>query len=240
MTCTTRSPSGSRLNAVPDLSQQLGYQFEDPGLLELALSHRSAGSSNNERLEFLGDAVLDAVISAELVSRFPEADEGQLSRMRAHLVSGVSLAAMATEFGLPSHIRVGASEQPQRANRQRRSLLADTLEALVGAIYTDAGYLRCEQVVLAWFEQHLQAVRPDDVALKDPKTRLQEWLQARGEPLPEYAVESASGPQHHQRFTVSCRIERFSAPVLAEGSSVKRAEQNAAEQVLNRVTGDNA
>ncbi len=229
--CTTRFPSGKVLGQSQSLSEALCHRFNDPALLARALTHRSAGDPHNERFEFLGDAVLDTVISAELLRRFPAADEGQLTRMRASLVSGDSLAGIAADFGLGELLKLGTGERVS-GGRKRRSILADTLEAVVGAVYLDAGFDGAQAAVLQCFGARLDECRPDDIELKDAKTRLQEFLQARGQPLPEYELAETTGPQHRQQFTVACNITSLNASVSAAGSSVKRAEQNAAMQAL--------
>jgi ribonuclease-3 len=212
------------------LSRELGHSFNDPALLENALTHRSAGSGNNERLEFLGDAVLSFVISGELFSRFPEADEGTLSRLRATLVKGETLAKLATALRLGDHLRLGPGELKSGGFR-RESILADALEALFGAVYMDAGIDAARSVVMRLFAPRLADVRPD-AARKDPKTRLQEFLQSRRMPLPEYEVVSVEGDAHAQTFVVECRIDILPEPARGVGGSRRKAEQSAAEQAL--------
>ena len=174
------------------LTRRLGYQFKDPALLQLALSHRSVSRRrNNERLEFLGDSQLSLIISSEIFHRFPEAAEGQLTRMRAFLVRGQTLAEVARELGVGEYLILGGGELKSGGNR-RDSILADALEALIGAIVIDGGEDACRDVVLKWFADRLEQISPQSVR-KDAKTRLQEWLQARKHELPAYEVLSVTG-----------------------------------------------
>lgn len=212
------------------LSRELGHCFNDPELLESALTHRSAGSGNNERLEFLGDAVLSFVISGELFSRFPQADEGSLSRLRAALVKGETLAKLARAVHLGDYLRLGAGELKSGGFR-RESILADALEALIGAVYIDAGIDAARSLVMQLFAPRLAEAKPE-AAQKDPKTRLQEFLQSRHMPLPEYEVVSVEGDAHAQTFVVECRIDILPEPVRGIGGSRRKAEQSAAEQAL--------
>jgi len=218
------------------LQQALGCRLGDPALLELALSHRSVGSRNNERLEFLGDAVLGQVVSESLYRRFPEADEGQLSRMRVSLVKGTALAELAREIGLGEQLRLGAGER-SGGGRQRRSILADTLEALFGAVLLDQGYEACRDCILHLMDSRLSALDPAK-AVKDPKTRLQELLQGGGRPLPLYEVLDTRGEEHAQLFTVRCLLADTGDESRAEGSSRRAAEQGAAAQLLERLGGE--
>ncbi|MEM0953986.1 MAG: ribonuclease III [Pseudomonadota bacterium] len=212
------------------LQQALGYEFADRGLLELALSHRSVGGNNNERLEFLGDALLGNVIAEALYHRFPACSEGDLSRMRAALVSGESLAAMARELQLGDVLRLGQAERKSGV-RNRRSVLADAFEAVLGAIALDGGNsVACDRIQ-ALFASRLQAVSPE-VADKDAKTRLQEWLQARAQPLPSYVLAEVSGEGHQQVFTVDCSVQGADQAFTGVGSSRRRAEQAAAASAL--------
>lgn len=223
-----RSASGTDPGA---LERALGYRFRDRDLLQLALTHRSAsGSRNNERLEFLGDSVLGHVIAAELFTRHPGATEGQLTRARARLVNGETLSQLAAELGVGDHVRLGPGELKSGAWR-RTSILADCVEALIGAIHLDAGLDEARRCVLAWYGPRLDDVAPAALA-KDPKTRLQEYLQARGLPLPRYAVLETAGQAHAQQFHVSCLVDGLSGPVDAWGASRRIAEQVAAGQVL--------
>ncbi len=217
------------------LERALGHSFANRDLLQLALTHRSVSASrNNERLEFLGDAVLGVIIAAELFARFPRADEGELTRARARLVNGTTLARMANAFDLGSHLRLGPGELRSGGHR-RASILADSLEALIGAIYLDAGLPQATACVLAWYAPSFADFRLDDVH-KDPKTQLQEWLQGRGLPLPRYDVLETIGPAHEQRFHVSCMADGLSSPINAWGDSRRVAEQIAAAEVLRQLT----
>ncbi|NND54756.1 MAG: ribonuclease III [Gammaproteobacteria bacterium] len=217
--------------------KQLGYKFSDPELLRRALTHKSRSSVNNERLEFLGDAVLDLVISAELHHAFPDADEGYLSRLRSRLVRGETLAGVATELGVGDIVELGSGES-RSGGHQRRSILADALEALYGAIYLDGGFDAVRDVILEQFAGRLREL-PDDDELKDPKTLLQEALQSRGFELPQYTVTRKSGPPHKRRFEVRCVVDEFNIETEGKGSSRRKAEQRAAEAVLRQIdTGD--
>jgi ribonuclease-3 len=215
---------------------QLGHSFRDPALLEAALTHRSAGRANYERLEFLGDAVL-ALAAAELVfAEYPEADEGALSRYRAALVNGVTLAGIAVELGLGRQIRLGGGELKTGGER-RGSILSDALEAVIGAVYLDGGYDAARVAALRLFSGRLRSL-VDAASLKDPKTRLQEMLQARGLPLPSYAIETVSGEPHEQWFVASCDVEQLGLTARGEGSSRRRAEQAAAERLLEQLIAE--
>ncbi len=215
----------ARLQAV------LGYQFENPALLELALTHRSRGAHNNERLEFLGDSILNHLVAEQLFERFPEASEGDLSRMRAALVRGEVLAELARELSLGDEILLGPGER-KAGGRRRDSILSDALEAVVGALLLDGGHQLARERVLVWFAERLAAVSPQ-TAEKDPKTNLQEFLQARGSPLPEYHLVDVQGADHCQQFTVECRLSEPRLRQSGMGSSRRRAEQAAAGAVLD-------
>lgn len=207
-----------------------GYAFGDPGLLRLALTHRSSGSPHNERLEFLGDAVLGLVIGELLYRRFPELDEGALSRLRARLVSGEYLAGVAQALNLPDRVRLGLGERKSGGAR-RKTILAGTLEAVIGAVYLDGGLAGCLACIERWFGESL-AVVIRDPGDRDEKTQLQEFLQARGEPLPVYAVVAVSGPEHARRFEVSCTASLLEIPVSGAGGSRREAEKQAATAAL--------
>jgi ribonuclease-3 len=212
---------------------RLGYEPGDAALFELALTHRSAAGDNNERLEFLGDAVLNLLVAEHLYERFPDADEGTLSRLRASLVSGESLARIAAELQLGDALALGAGELKTGGFR-RESILADALEAVCGALYMDGGLSTARSVMLATLREALAGL--DALAeLKDPKTRLQEWLQARGLALPRYSVENVEGESHAQHFRVSCEVEALAQRADGEGSSRRRAEQAAASVLLTRL-----
>lgn len=217
------------------LDRVLGYECSDPALLCSALTHRSAGPGHNERLEFLGDAVLGLVVAEALYRRFPTADEGALSRLRSQLVNRQRLAEIAHGLELGEHLSLGEGEE-RCGGRQRESILADALEAIIGAIYLDGGLAACRKHVLPWFERGWTEIMPEAVA-KDPKTELQELLQARQFALPVYEVVSTSGKPHDRVFTVSCRSEGLDRAVTAQGSSRRRAEQAAARKALEALRG---
>lgn len=212
------------------LAKRIGYAFGDASLLKQALTHRSAGSPHNERLEFLGDAVLGVVIAEALFQRFPEADEGALSRLRARLVRKSSLAELGRELDLGGYLSLGAGEL-RTGGQSRDSTLADALEAIIGAIYLDAGYGSAADQVRRLFASRLDGLMLRQ-AEKDPKTRLQEYLQSHGHNLPEYQVVEVSGEPHTQQFEVSCRVEELGRESRGGGTSRRRAEQAAAQQML--------
>ncbi len=212
------------------LSRRLGYAFHDPVLLDCALTHRSADKTHNERLEFLGDAVLNLTISTELFQRFPAADEGDLSRLRAQLVKGETLSVIAAGLQLGEHVHLGGGELKSGGFR-RASILADTLEAIIGAIYLDGGMVKAKDFILQHFSEQLAAARID-ASLKDPKTRLQEIMQARGLDLPDYQVVQMHGQAHNQVFEVHCRVVLLDEPIVGRGSSRRKAEQESAQHTL--------
>lgn len=213
----------------------LHYEFENVDLLRRALTHRSASGESNERLEYLGDAVLDFVISEAVYRRRPAAAEGDLSRLRAHLVKDASLAAIARDAGLGDHLLLGGGEKKSGGHR-RDSILADALEALFAAVYLDGGFDATRDVVLRVFATRLEAL-PDAEELRDPKTRLQEWLQARGQGLPEYTLETVSGKAHQQQFEIRCTTGSMASSTSGRGSSRRAAEQEAARRMLELLTG---
>jgi len=215
------------------LRETLGYTPRDARLFETALTHRSSGSLNNERLEFLGDAVLGLITAQYLFERFESADEGSLSRLRARLVSGESLAQLATALSLGDWLVLGPGEL-KTGGARRESILADALEALCGALYLDGGLSAARTVMLRALGPALQAL-DSPVELKDPKTRLQELLQARGLGLPRYRVEAVEGELHAQVFRVRCEVAPMAACATATGSSRRRAEQAAAALVLSQL-----
>lgn len=213
------------------LQKQLNYQFHQPQLCQQALTHRSVSSkSNYERLEFMGDALLGVIIACYLYDRFPSEDEGRLTRLRSTLVRQDSLAAIAKDLKLGEHLILGSGEMKSGGHR-RESILADAVEALIGAIYLDSADLNVvRDVVLKWYAPYLETLEPKDT-LKDPKTRLQELLQGKRLPLPEYTLTAAQGEAHNQTFTVECRVEGASITV-GHGQSRRYAEQSAASQLL--------
>ncbi|MDJ0939260.1 MAG: ribonuclease III [Woeseiaceae bacterium] len=212
------------------LSETLDYRFRDSRLFELALTHRSSSGASNERLEFLGDAVLDFVVSDHVYRAMPDADEGDLSRLRASLVKDTSLAELARDLGLGEHLILGSGEQKTGGHR-RESILADALEAVFGAVYLDAGYDAARAVVELAFGTRFDEL-PDPRELRDPKTRLQEWLQARGRGLPDYELVNVSGKAHRQTFEVRCTVTDSELATDGDGSSRRNAEQQAAERML--------
>ena len=218
------------------LCRSIGYSFGNEQLLNTALTHRSVGSRNNERLEFLGDAILSFVISAELYQRFPDADEGALSRLRASLVKGDTLAIMARDLKLGDYLNLGSGELKSGGFR-RESILADALEAVFGAVYLDSDIDTIRTLILRLYDERIAAATPQ-ANLKDPKTRLQELLQARHQPLPTYNVVSMEGEAHAQTFVVSCEVEGLSEITHGTASSRRRAEQAAAEQALKLLEND--
>jgi ribonuclease-3 len=211
---------------------KLPYRFRDPALAELALTHRSIGRPNNERLEFLGDALLGAIVAEMLFQAHPNASEGELSRLRAQLVNGQALALIARELALGDGLRLGTGELKSGGFR-RESILADAFEASVAAVYLDGGFEACRDVVQQIFAPRIAALPRSS---KDAKTRLQEWLQGRGLPLPQYELTASHGEEHARTFDVSCSIAE-PLPVTAEGrgGSRRAAEQDAAETVLQRL-----
>jgi len=226
-----KAPSQQALDA---LQKRLGYRFVDVSLLTRALTHRSAARDHNERLEFLGDAVIGVVVASDFFDRFPQANEGELSRLRAGVVSGVSLAGIARSLKLSECLILGESER-KSGGRNRDSILTDTLEALAGAIMMDSSLSGARTVVSGWLQSMIEESTLDIVI--DAKTRLQEWLQARGEPLPEYVVTSVSGEDHAQCFQVQCKLGERGLTTEASGSARRRAEQTAAELMLDALAG---
>ena len=208
---------------------KLAYRFNDPALVQLALTHRSIGRPNNERLEFLGDALLGAIIAELLYEVHPKSNEGELSRLRAQLVNGQALAVVARELELGDELRLGPGELKSGGFR-RDSILADAFEAVVAAVYVDGGFDACRQTVRELFGERIAALRRSS---KDAKTRLQEHLQAGGWPLPQYELTASHGEDHAKTFDVSCSIsEPLPLTAAASGGSRRTAEQDAAESVL--------
>lgn len=217
---------------IPRLCRVLGYEFSTLALLDQALTHRSASSKHNERLEFLGDSILSIVISDALYHQFPKATEGDMSRMRATLVCGKMLAEIALEFKLGDYLKLGPGELKSGGFR-RESILADTVEAIIGAIYLDSDIETCRQLVLNWYQSRLASIKP--VNQKDPKTLLQEHLQGFKKPLPVYKVVNITGEAHAQTFTVECKVEELAKPVTGVANSRRKAEQLAAAEVLELI-----
>jgi ribonuclease-3 len=213
--------------------ERLGYEARDPQLFRAALTHRSAAGPNNERLEFLGDAVLNLVIARRLYAAFPHAAEGDLSRLRARLVSREPLAEIALALGVGGALQLGSGELKSGGFR-RQSILADALEALCGAIFLDGGLVAVEPVIARLFAARIEALPPPE-ALKDAKTRLQEYLQSRSLTLPRYAVLHIEGEDHAQAFRVSCEVAALGLRCEGRGSSRRRAEQEAAARMLDEI-----
>ncbi len=218
------------------VKDRLGYKFSSLALLEQALTHKSASVEHNERLEFLGDAILGSVVASALYRQRPDADEGTLSRLRALLVRGETLADAARELGLGQQINLGTGET-RSGGHQRGSILANTLEALFGAVYLDSGFDAAAGVITMVLGSRLSKL-PVEADLRDPKTRLQEWLQAKGFPPPEYVVDKTTGAPHVRTFVVLCRIDSLNFDVEGIGTSRRRAEQSAAEQALDQLAND--
>ncbi|EKE84805.1 ribonuclease III [Idiomarina xiamenensis] len=218
------------------LEKVIGYRFQRDDLVEQALTHRSASAKHYERLEFLGDSILSVVIADELYHRFPEAAEGDLSRMRATLVCGRALAKLAKQFGLGEFLVLGPGELKSGGYR-RESILADTMEALIGAVYLESGMDACRPMILSWYAESLAKIKPG-ISQKDAKTQLQEWLQARQLALPEYNVVETRGKAHNQQFTVSCEVAPISETVVGRGTSRRKAEQDAATKALAIIQGE--
>lgn len=218
------------MNDLERLSNRIDYQFNDLGYLESALTHRSAGKNHYERMEFLGDSILSFVISVELYVSYPSATEGELSRLRAHLVKGETLSELAADLQVGDFLRLGSGELKSGGFR-RKSILADALESLIGAIYLDGGLEPAQAFVLRLLRDKLDAIDLSD-ELKDPKTRLQELLQSKGLTLPEYEIIATTGQAHNQTFEVACRVSLLNVPVHGTGSSRRKAEQAAACKAL--------
>lgn len=216
-----------------ELEIKLNYQFKDEKFLKTALTHRSKGSEHNERLEFLGDAVVNFVVAEILYHQFPKATEGELSRWRASLVNRDALAELAKEFDIGSHLLLGPGEL-RSGGHERHSILSCTMEAIIGAIYLDGGFEVVRTRIMEWYEPWLQSLS-SAASHKDPKTLLQEFLQSRRLPLPIYTVENIEGEAHQQLFTVSCLVEGVAEKSYGQGTSRRRAEQNAAQAMLGEV-----
>lgn len=216
------------------LDKTLQYRFENAELFQQALTHRSATSHNNERLEFLGDAVLDFVISDAVYRARQDASEGDLSKLRASLVKDESLAQLALELGLGEHLILGSGERKSGGHR-RASILADALEAIFGAVYLDSGFNAASVIIEHVFAKRLREL-PDLEDLRDPKTRLQEWLQARGMELPQYELAAVTGKAHKQRFDVSCTVVAVSTVTRGESTTRRKAEQLAAAEMIHVLT----
>lgn len=215
------------------LSKKLGLSFKDPAWLVLALTHRSMGSKNNERLEFLGDSILGFVIAEVLFEKFPQASEGVLSRLRASLVNQESLADLARLHHIGDYLILGSGELKSGGYR-RASILSDALEAIMGAVLQDQGIESCKVWVLQLFKDRLAELRLDNWQ-KDPKTRLQEYMQARQADIPNYTLISETGLPHEKTFKVECSIALFDKKFIGTGVSRKKAEQHSAELMLEKI-----
>jgi ribonuclease III len=215
------------------LAKKLGIEFKQPKLFVRALTHRSAGADNNERLEFLGDAILGFIIAHKLYDAFSDADEGTLSRLRASLVNESSLAELAREQQFGDYLNLGSGELKSGGFR-RDSILSDAFEAVIGALFIDQGVVACEAMISRLFAEKLNALSVDNWQ-KDPKTQLQELMQANRMELPEYELVDVSGLPHEQKFTVKCSISSSSDACIGTGVSRKKAEQSAAEQLLDKL-----
>ena len=223
----------ARSKAIDALLNKLEYSFSDIGLLDEALTHRSYSSRNNERLEFLGDGILNFVIAHELFKLYPDVQEGDLSRLRANLVNKDSLAEIAGHLELGEVIRLGSGELKSGGFR-RPSILADAVESIFGAVYCDGGFEPCRELIIRLYANRL-ALTMDLQSLKDPKTQLQELLQSRHFSLPDYQVTNITGQAHAQVFHVKCNIEKMKIEVTGEGKSRRKAEQIAAGRAIIKV-----
>lgn len=223
------------MTSAGQIEQGLGHEFVSKHLLVQALTHRSFSATHNERFEFLGDAVLDCIASDLLCERFPDLPEGVLSRLRANLVKQDTLADMACELDLGSALRLGDGEV-KTGGRSRPSILADALEALIGAVFIEAGYGAARQTVARLFGARLTGLDPY-IDSRDPKTALQEWLQARHKPLPVYEISAVTGAAHAQAFRARCRVEALGLATEGEGSNRRTAEQAAASRALEQLQG---
>lgn len=219
------------IKPVSELARRLGHTFSEPALFELALTHRSCGKRNNERLEFLGDSILNFVIAEALYARFPEAREGQMSRLRARLVKGETLSEIARELEIGDYLRLGSGELKSGGFR-RDSILADAVEAIIGAIYLDTDMACARSFILAWFQSRLDGLDLNET-LKDAKTRLQEFLQSRRAALPKYELLSVEGEAHAQTFHIRCEVALLEQATEGVGSSRRQAEQEAARAALS-------
>jgi ribonuclease-3 len=221
---------------VEQLCRGIQYQFSDDVLLQTALTHRSASSRNNERLEYLGDAILGAIISDELYGRFPNLNEGQLSRLRSSLVKKESLAQVARGLELGDYLLLGSGEL-RSGGQSRDSIIADALEALLAAVYLDGGYIAAQKVILRLFNPRIAVLSPE-AEQKDPKSRLQEHLQAQHLSLPDYSIVEVTGDPHDQLFVVKCVVVDISQESIGRGSSRQKAEQDAAAILLRSIHDD--
>lgn len=224
-------------NQINQIENVLGYSFNDKKLIEIALTHRSAKGNNNERLEFLGDGILNFITAELLFKRFSELSEGDLSRLRSQLVKASTLSEVATKLNLGEFLKLGEGEL-KSAGWRRPSILADSVEAIIGAIYLDDGLEKARLFIEKWFNDHIKAIDPKKV-YKDDKSILQEFLQAHKTDVPEYIVVNIDGEPHAQTFHVQCTIKKLNIKVIGKGSSRKIAEQNAANSALKSLGNKN-
>ncbi|ABL02363.1 RNAse III [Candidatus Ruthia magnifica str. Cm (Calyptogena magnifica)] len=215
------------------LQKKINYQFKDLSLLKLALTHCSMGKNNNERLEFLGDSILGVIISKELYQRFPNIDEGKLSRLRSHLVRDQTLTQLSAGLELSNSLILGFGELKSGGYR-RESIQADAIEAIFGAVLLDSNFETTSTVVLDLFEMLLNNISPDD-SLKDPKTQLQEYLQKYGNVLPKYELTDTIGKDHNAIFTINCLLKDQNLQVSQSAKSIKKAEQSCAQTLLKKL-----
>jgi ribonuclease-3 len=216
-----------------ELEKILQYHFSQPALLQMALTHRSKGVDHNERLEFLGDSVVNFVIAEALFNQFPTATEGELSRWRATLVNRDTLADLAKQFELGTYIILGAGEV-RSGGHERASILSCAMEAIIGAVYLDGGFAKAQERIMSWYAPLLSSLS-SAASHKDPKTVLQEYVQSLRLGLPVYTVVATEGEAHRQHFTVSCSSDGLNEKVMGRGTSRRRAEQEAAKIMLNKV-----
>jgi ribonuclease III len=224
------------MSVIPNLKilqTKLNYQFNDVAKLQVALTHRSANSQHNERLEFLGDAVLGSVIAEQLFNQFPQADEGELSRLRAFLVKEKALFELAQGLNIGDFLKLGGGELKSGGYR-RASILSDTFEAIIGAVYLDSDYTVAQQYILNLYQEKLASLSLD-MAQKDPKTRLQEWLQSRNISTPDYQVVRSKGKDHAKIYWVNCVVDYKEMQAEGQGASRRKAEQDAAKNILEKL-----
>ncbi|MEC7875200.1 MAG: ribonuclease III [Pseudomonadota bacterium] len=215
------------------MSNFINYTFNNKNLLNIALTHRSLGDKNNERLEYLGDAILGFVIAEYIYNKFSHSAEGELTRLRASLVKKEKLAEIARDISLEKEVKLGSGEL-KSGGWQRDSILANTLEALIGAIYLDSDIKKCRSFILTIYHKHLEIIDPENIR-KDPKSRLQEYLQSRKKPTPIYEVINEKGSSHKPEFTISCKVDLLDDLIIATGSSKQKAEQAVATKILNKL-----
>ncbi|HHS99300.1 MAG TPA: ribonuclease III [Thiomicrospira sp.] len=226
----TKKLTVERIAKLEQLAKKLGYQYNDISVLQHALTHRSMGAVNNERLEFLGDSLVNFMIADALFHQFNKLPEGDMSRVRAHLVKGDTLAIIGREYQLSDYLVLGPGELKSGGFR-RDSIIADAVEAIIASVYEDGGLDACRQLVTRFYSKRLAELDPKKVG-KDPKTRLQEYLQSQNADLPEYSIISVNGAAHDQEFTVSCYVGKLNSKFEAIATNRRKAEQKAAEIAL--------